>query len=125
MSRLIIAKQRDDNPSFWHRCDGPATKDEKKLLEVKHVQGPTVAWARKNGCRAVKVQGPGNRSQPDYMFLIPGGRPFFIEFKRPGEVPTELQTHTIHEYVYDGYDIEVHDSKVSAIKAILERLSHA
>ena len=98
--------------------EGPPTKEELKLKEVAGVQNPTVAWARRHGIRATKLQGVGNRSQPDYIFWIKGGRPLLIEFKRPGEVPTPLQTHTLNEFFNDGYDVEVHDTNDSAIKAI-------
>jgi hypothetical protein len=97
----------------------------KKVLEIPHVQNPTVVWARRNGCRATKLQGPGNRSLPDYIFWIPGGKPFLIEFKRPGAEPSELQWHTIRQFLNDGYDVEVHDSKESAIAAIQERMTNA
>lgn len=119
MSRLIMT-----NPHgvvVWHREDGPPSVGEKRLREIPHVQNPTVAWARAHGCRATKLQGPGNRSQPDYIFRIPGGRPFLIEFKRPGEVPTPLQARTIGEWLADGYDVEVHDTKETAIAALKNR----
>lgn len=96
-----------------------------KILEVAGVQNPTVSWARKHGCRATKLQGPGNRSLPDYIFWVPGGRPFLVEFKAPGKEPTELQWYTIQQFIADGYDVEVHDSKESAIAALKERLERA
>lgn len=105
----------------WERMDGAPTKGELKLKEVQHVQNPCVAWARRNGIRATKLQGPGNRSNPDYIFWIPGGRPLLIEFKRPGQEPTPLQTHTILLFHDDGYDVEVHDTKESAIEAITKK----
>jgi hypothetical protein len=106
----------------WVRVAGTVTKAEKLLKEVANVQNPTVGWARTHGCKAVKLQGPGNRSQPDYLFAIPGGTPFLIEFKRPGEVPTILQTNTILGWLKDGYDVQVHDTKESAIEELKLRL---
>lgn len=96
-----------------------------KRLE-KSIENPVVAWAKKQGIRRVmKLNGMGNRSMPDRMFFIPGGRPFLIEFKRPGCVPTELQTHTITELIEDGYDVEVHDTVLGAKAAITKRLEEA
>lgn len=103
----------------WVRADGPITKEQKAIKEVDGVQNPTVAWARRNGIKATKLQGVGNRSQPDYMFRFWGGFLFLIEFKRPGEVPTPLQTHTIKEWIADGFQVEVHDTKETAIAALL------
>lgn len=45
-----------------------------------------------------------------------------VEFKRPGEVPTPLQTVSIRQWQQDGYDVEVHDTKESAIAAIQKRM---
>ena len=119
MSRLVWIEFPD---TMWCREDGPITKAQRKLTEVAHVQNPTVAWARRNGVRATKLQGPGNRSQPDFCFWIPGGVPFMIEFKRPGEAPTPLQTDTIKKFWAADYAVEVHDTKESAIAAIQRRL---
>jgi hypothetical protein len=63
----------------------------------------------------------GNRSQPDFIFWVPGGRPLLIEFKRPGSLPTPLQETTIGQFRDDGYNIQIHDTKESAI-AELESL---
>lgn len=106
----------------WHRDDGPPTKEERRLKEIDNVQKPTVAWARRNEIPATKLQGPGNRSQPDYIFWIPGGAPLLIEFKRPGTTPTPLQTHTYEQYMKLGYDVQVHDTKESAIQALKYRI---
>lgn len=93
-----------------------------KILEVSGVQNPTVGWARRNGIIAIKLQGMGNRSLPDYLFLLPEGRAFMIEFKAPGKTPSELQWLTIDKLIKQGFDVEVHDDKFSAIAALKERL---
>jgi hypothetical protein len=94
------------------------TVQDLKVLEVGGVQNPTVGWARAHGIRATKLQGPGNRSMPDYEFWLKGGRPKIIEFKRPGELPTLLQEDTIAKFITDGYMIEIHDDKYSAIASL-------
>ena len=96
-----------------------------RILEVTHVQNPTVGWARRNGVIAIKLQGMGNRSMPDYLFLLPGGRAFMIEFKAPGKAPSPLQWLTIQKLIDQGFDVEVHDTKQSAIAALRERLTNA
>ncbi len=52
---------------------------ERKLtLEVKRLGGMCLKWV----C-------PGNRGVPDRIVLLPGGRAFFIELKRPGRSKTD------------------------------------
>src|SRR5208283_1561851 len=59
---------------------------------------------------------------PDRLFLVPGGRPLFIEFKRPGEPPNPLQAHRIETLSGLGYDVEVRDDYDAALAAIAGRL---
>lgn len=59
---------------------------------------------------------------PDRVFLIPGGVPFFIEFKRSGDDARPLQKFR-HELLRKlGYDIELHDDYDTAMAAIKKRL---
>ena len=121
----------------------------KRILEKQHVENPTVKWAKDQGIRSTKNNGMGQRSWPDRTFWIPAKRiakitrteasypwhsatqrlrplpdakPFLIEFKRPGEEPTPLQWETIMWLRASGYDVEVHDSKETAIAAIKLRM---
>src|SRR5690606_14277269 len=43
------------------------------------------------GVFSIKIAAAQETGYPDRLFLIPGGRPLFIEFKRPGERPTPRQ----------------------------------
>jgi len=43
------------------------------------------------GGRCFKVKFEAIRGAPDRLVLLPGVRPFLVELKRPGEVPTEQQ----------------------------------
>lgn len=72
-----------------------------------------------------KMNGMGMRSWPDRCFYVPGGKPFFIEFKRVGEEPTKLQADTIADLRRDGYDVEVHDDVEQAKAAIRKRMLSA
>ena len=61
------------------------------------IQRAVVTYAKAHGCLAKKLstQGfMGNVGWPDYMFLNQG-KILFIEFKRPGGVPTALQESVI------------------------------
>jgi hypothetical protein len=56
------------------------------------------------------------------MFLIPGGKPLFVEFKAPGEKPRKLQEH-IHIILRRlGYEVKVFDSAERCISEILGAL---
>ena len=70
------------------------------------------------GVPNLKITQPGSTGWPDRLFLIPGGRPLFIEFKKPGEEPEKIQLHRHEELRALGYDIEVHDTREGAINAI-------
>lgn len=115
MAQLVL----NENGQWTRPSDEPI---DKSILEVEGVQNPTVKWARARGVLAVKLQGAGNRSRPDFMFLIPGGKVVFMEFKRPGAKPEPLQTHTYKQFKNLGFIIEVHDSRHSAIASLTEHL---
>ena len=97
-----------------------------KILEVRDVENPVVRWWKSLGLLpSRKMNGLGYRSWPDRIFPIPGGRPFWIEFKKPGAEPTPLQEN-FHKLMREqGYDIEVHSDKKEAIAAIQKRLDAA
>lgn len=49
--------------------------------------------ARKLGYYVRKFVSPQQRGVPDRLFISPGGKVFFIEFKAPGKKPTPLQEY--------------------------------
>lgn len=53
------------------------------------------SWLKKKiegmGGRAMKFVSPSNNGVPDRIAILPGGRVWFIELKKKGEAPTELQ----------------------------------
>lgn len=42
---------------------------------------------------------------PDVLFLVPGGRPLFMEFKRPGKDLEPLQAERKSDLEKLGYDV--------------------
>lgn len=95
--------------------------------EIKGVENPTLVAIKKRWPRLKvrKMNGLGYRSWPDRMFCIPGGKPFYIEFKAPGKDLEPLQAKLIKELREDGYDVEVHDNKDNAMRAISKRMEAA
>jgi hypothetical protein len=67
-------------------------------------------YAKSLSCLVYKFTSPSRRSVPDRMFIAPGGRVFFIEFKRKGEKPTAGQEVEIEKMVKQGANVYVVDN---------------
>lgn len=95
-----------------------------RISEKKFVEDPVMRYCKKRWpeLEGKKMNGLGQKDWPDRMFNIPGGFPFYIEFKSPGEEPTPKQAYMIAKLKRQGYDVEVHDSKETAIAAITRRM---
>lgn len=52
----------------------------------------------------------GSAGWPDYIFLCPNAKIYFVEFKRAGKLPTELQRVRIHEIENQGFEVFVIDN---------------
>ncbi len=66
----------------------------------------------------VKLVAGSETGRPDQIFLIPGGRPLFIEFKWGDLTPDPKQTYW-HKILRDlGYDVEVHNNVEAALQSI-------
>jgi hypothetical protein len=64
----------------------------------------------------------GQDGWPDRVFFLPGGKPLVIEFKAPGEAPSERQAYRVGFLQQLGYDVEVHDDREQALEAIRSRV---
>lgn len=53
----------------------------------------TCTYARSRGFKALKLNGTGDAGKPDRLFIGPGRKIGFAEFKAPGEKPRKLQLH--------------------------------
>lgn len=94
----------------------------KRELERNIEQGALKA-VFKLGVLSIKLVGGGG--QPDRMFIIPGGRPLFIEFKRPGGVLSKTQEFTIRRLRHYGYRVEVCFTVAAAVAAVQAALDAA
>lgn len=59
---------------------------------------------------AYKFTSPGNSGVPDRLVLLPNGRIYFVELKRPGKEPTKLQRMQIARIQALGFDVRVIDT---------------
>lgn len=76
----------------------------------KDIETKVAKYAKEKGFITYKFTSPSNRSVPDRLFISPRGRITFIEFKRKGKLPTELQQHTIDIMLERGVDVKVVDN---------------
>lgn len=89
----------------------------------KSIEGPCVTWAKARGIVVRKMNGFGTNHWPDRMFLYPGGRVVFIEFKTPGKRPTPMQSELHAQLRALGFECHVVDKKedgIAILSAALE-----
>src|SRR6478609_7937134 len=89
--------------------------------EKSRVENPVVTKALKKllvPSLPLKLLRGSDTGRPDDLFLIPHGRPLFIEFKWEDEKPEPKQIywHGILESL--GYDVQVHNDVQQALEAI-------
>src|SRR5580765_6934164 len=60
--------------------------------------------ARDLGLRSLKLTLRHDAGWPDRLWLIPGGRPLFMELKAPGKEPSPLQRARLETLEALGYD---------------------
>jgi len=60
------------------------------MLE-KQIEDVVCRYARDKGVLAYKFTSPNRAAVPDRLFIAPGGRVWFCEFKRTGQKPTAPQ----------------------------------
>jgi hypothetical protein len=112
------AKPREAHANF----EGAMRKTE---LEQTIEDKVTKRALKELGVISIKLNLHGNNGWPDRMFLIPGGKPLFIEFKRPDEEPRSLQSYIHKVLAVLGYQIEVHDDVICALQSIARALEAA
>ena len=77
------------------------------------------------GIKGSKLVVKGETGYPDRIFWLPNGKPFLVEYKRPGEDPRPKQEHIHNELKQLGYDVEVHDDPATTLQACINRLETA
>ena len=90
-----------------------------RVLE-KDIEAKVVKYAKARGCLVRKMGGFGFAAWPDRLFVLPDGKTFWIEFKRPliGKL-SEGQRALIDELRSMGHIVYVVDD-VEKGKAIVE-----
>lgn len=76
-------------------------------------------YVNDNGGIAVKLLSPFVNGLPDRLYLLPGGRALFVEFKSTGEKPTRIQEHIIGRIRKLSFTVLVVDSPETYKNAVL------
>lgn len=83
-------------------------------------------YVNDKGGIAVKLLSQFVNGLPDRMYLLPGGRALFVEFKSTGKKPTRIQEHIIGRIRKLGFTVLVVDGPaawkeaVSAVDVLLD-----
>lgn len=89
-------------------------------MREREIEQTFVKEVRKVGGIAVKLVSPGYDGMPDRLVLMPDGKVFFAELKRPGAKPGPLQKSR-HRMLRDlGFTVLVIDDKKGIEEAIHE-----
>lgn len=101
----------EDKP--WWDIDPKKGKARPQL--ESSVENPVVAYAKKKGVLARKLNGLGFRGWPDRLFIFPNGAQVWIEFKAPGklqklstnqqDIIKKLMDMKQHVYVVDSKEV--------------------
>lgn len=91
-----------------------STGVKKKKLE-KDIEAEVCRWAKAQGILVYKFTSPTRRSVPDRLFVLPGGRVCFIEFKAPGKKPTVQQNRELNKLIGNAAYVTWTDSAENAI----------
>ncbi len=82
-----------------------AVRKSKRIMETD-IETPFVSYCKTKGCKALKLRLIGLRGFPDRSIFCPGGRVFFIEFKRKGKKqtgPQKLWQRILEELGFEYY----------------------
>lgn len=101
------------NESEFVRRAGLTSNKKSNPLE-KEIEKKFCRYASNLGCKAYKLASMGNRGFPDRTVICPGGRVFFIEFKRKGGKMSPNQIIMKNTLEALGFEYYVCDEKGQA-----------
>lgn len=67
------------------------------LVLEKDMERYLINRVKQRGGICLKFVSPGRAGVPDRIIVLPSGRVYFVEVKRPGEKPTNLQLNMLKE----------------------------
>lgn len=90
------------------------------MLEKK-IEAAVCDYAKSKGWLVYKFTSPARAAVPDRLFIAPGGRVIFVEFKREGQKPTVPQSREHERLRAQGVAVYVIDNVVDG-KAVVDLL---
>src|SRR5580765_7258037 len=93
------------------------------LVKESKTEKDVKKWAEEVGILVVKMNLRGRKGWPDRIFILPNGLVLWVEFKRPGEQPRDLQAYVHRELRKRKQLVYVADhvaDTISYIKAHME-----
>ena len=95
------------------------------MLE-KDIEKKVCDYAKEKGMLVYKFTSPARRGVPDRLFVVNGGRIFFIEFKAPGKLLSPAQEREHYRLAQHGVDVYTTDNTVEGCAIIdMEIVTHA
>lgn len=88
----------------------------------KEIEAKIVLFAKAHGLIVYKFTSPSKRSVPDRIFVLPGGRVFWMELKRRGQKTTPAQSVEIEKLRKQGATVYVVDNVVDGKQTILDEM---
>jgi hypothetical protein len=79
------------------------------MLE-KQIEAKVCDYAKSKGALVYKFTSPARAAVPDRLFIAPGGKCVFIEFKREGQKPTDAQAREHERLRKQGVSVFVIDN---------------
>lgn len=88
----------------------------------KNIEKRVCTFAQSLGILCYKFVSPARAHVPDRVFVLPGGRVFWIEFKRKGKHPTPAQRVEIGKLQKQGATVYVIDNVEDGKRAVEEAI---
>ena len=99
---------------WWYYRDKAKTGGHYMLESA--IEGAVERWAKTNRIMTRKMNGAGNRSWPDRMYIFPDGKIAFIEFKATGRKLTVSQKELHDKLKAKNVDVTMCDNKHDAMR---------
>ena len=92
-----------------------------KLIREREIEAFLRQKIKNRGGLCLKFVSPGWAGAPDRLCLLPGGKIFFVELKRPEERPRKIQLKRHEELRKLGFSVYVIDGKEYVLDLIDDR----
>ena len=94
------------------------------MIRERGIERRLVEAVKRAGGICPKLVSPGSAGMPDRLALLPGGLVVFVEVKRPGEKPTNLQAYRHGQLRRLGMRVCVLDDPTQIEKELFDAKVH-